>query len=242
MCLKGSLLLLFSCVALSASRSVNITNYDYDHFVYAQQWPQSFCDCSEYRCRIPEKVKTWTVHGLWPTLGKTEKPDYCNRSWPFEEYEILDIENKLEKFWPSLEDSSRDSRISFWQHEWKKHGTCCTDLTYLDSEHKYFIIGLQLNRKYDILSILNDANIVPSRSQTYKLHEIHKAVQGKLGYVPAFLCCKNDSKQRVEEVRICFDKQLNLIDCKTGDEECTNNVPIYYEPLNPYPGNIVHPT
>ncbi|XP_046848726.1 ribonuclease Oy-like isoform X2 [Xenia sp. Carnegie-2017] len=154
--LKGSCLwsITFVIVALSVGESVNVTNYDYDHFVYAQRWPQSVCACSEGRCRIPEEVKTWTVHGLWPTLGDSDKPTECNRSWTFEEEKILDIETQLEKYWTSLEDNGENSRISFWKHEWKKHGTCCTDLTYLDSEHKYFSIGLQLNQKYDLLSLM----------------------------------------------------------------------------------------
>ena len=36
------------------------------------------------------------------------------------------------------------------KHEWEKHGTCSTNLPYLDSEHKYFEVSLSLNVKYDI--------------------------------------------------------------------------------------------
>ena len=36
------------------------------------------------------------------------------------------------------------------RHEWKKHGTCCTNLPFLNSEHKYFEVSLWLNVKYDI--------------------------------------------------------------------------------------------
>ena len=44
-----------------------------------------------------------------------------------------------------------DSLFFLREHEWKKHGTCCTDLPSLNSEHKYFDTGLTLNGKYDIL-------------------------------------------------------------------------------------------
>ncbi|CAB4004385.1 ribonuclease Oy [Paramuricea clavata] len=233
----GSFLSLCLCLVLSHVDCWNATNYNYDHFIYTQQWPQSVCDCDESNdghCRIPQDVKTWTIHGLWPTLGKTENPSYCNRSWPFEESQILNIEDKMEIYWPSLLTSSHNSRISFWEHEWKKHGTCCTDMSSLNSEHKYFDTGLQLNRKYDILSMLNDAKIVPSKTATYKLDDFREAVQKKTGHKPILHCCKKDSKQRVQEIMICMDKKLNLIDCKEEDEECTNDASVFYEPLNPW--------
>ncbi|XP_028409894.1 ribonuclease Oy-like [Dendronephthya gigantea] len=221
-------------LCLSCVEGFNTTNYNYDHFIFTQQWPQSLCECiGVSRCRIPEKVKTWTIHGLWPTLGKTEDPQYCNRSWHFEESQILDIEAKMEIYWPELE-TSTNSRISFWEHEWEKHGTCCTDMSSLDSEHKYFALGLQLNRKYDILSMLNDAEILPSKTKTYKLDDFRDAVQKKTGHSPILHCCKTDSKQRVEEIMICLDKKFNVIDCEEADEECTNDVPVYYHPLNPF--------
>ena len=38
----------------------------------------------------------------------------------------------------------------------------------------------------------------------------------------------------MQEIMICLDKSLKLIDCVVGDEECTNDVAVYYEPLNPF--------
>ena len=29
-------------------------------------------------------TKTWTVHGLWPNLGSTTGPKFCNKSWKFD--------------------------------------------------------------------------------------------------------------------------------------------------------------
>lgn len=225
-----SLCLIVSCVFISVS------GYNYDHFVYTQQWAQSVCTCDDdlgkhETCQIPEGVKTWTIHGLWPTLGKTENPQYCNRSWHFEEIQILDIESKLLIYWPQL--FTTNSRIAFWEHEWIKHGTCCTDLPSLNSEHKYFAVGLELNQKYDLLSMLHDAGILPSKTKTYELGDIRKAIANRLGHRPYIHCCKSGSKQKIQEVMICLDKQLKLIDCAESDENCSDNLPINYEPIIP---------
>ena len=37
------------------------------------------------------------------------------------------------------------------KHEWYKHGTCAIELPALDTEFKYFSMGLKLNRKLDLL-------------------------------------------------------------------------------------------
>lgn len=36
------------------------------------------------------------------------------------------------------------------KHEWEKHGTCATNLTKMNTEHKFFSIILALNSQYDL--------------------------------------------------------------------------------------------
>lgn len=258
MCLKTfTAIALLSLILLVSEVTCNNTP-KYDHFTYTQQWPQSVCNCPQSQlksayddrllplyhesCKIPENVTTWTVHGLWPSLGTNKTyPAYCNSSWKFEENQIVKIEGKMRIYWPKLIFSS-NSRISFWKHEWEKHGTCCTNLPKLNSEFNYFNVGLDFNRKFDLLSMLQEAQITPSRTKSYQLADIRKAVvTGINGFKPYIHCCKGeDGKQRVEEVMICLDakKLTQLIDCPSHDEDCNEDVPLYYEPINPFHMNL----
>lgn len=50
--------------------------------------------------------------------------------------------------------------MSFWTHEYCKHGTCCTDV--FPDQHSYFRGVLDLNKKYNMDTILDSAGIVAS--------------------------------------------------------------------------------
>lgn len=62
-------------------------------------------------------------------------------------------------------------------------------------------------------NILQESNIVPSNDKGYKLLDIRNAIYNKLGIHPAIECRKEDGKNWLVEVRICFDKNLGLHDC-----------------------------
>lgn len=67
--------------------------------------------------------------------------------------QISDLTSRMQKDWPSLACPSSDS-LSFWGHEWSKHGTCSESI--LD-QHDYFANALLLKRQFNLLQSLRSA-------------------------------------------------------------------------------------
>ena len=78
----------------------------------------------------------WNIHGLWPQFNKTSYPQYC-KNVTFNPSLLNPIKSDLEKYWSS----DRESDNKFWEHEWKKHGSCF----FIDiSELQYFTLTIHL--------------------------------------------------------------------------------------------------
>ncbi|XP_053401114.1 ribonuclease Oy-like isoform X2 [Mercenaria mercenaria] len=136
---------------LLPSQFVTCNEKQWDHFMFAQAWPPGTCADAHrehHVCHIGAQVKTWTIHGLWPSLGASKGPTSCNNSWPFDFSKIASLTQELRTYWPNLYNDT--SPYSFWAHEWDKHGTCCTDLDSTSGERNYFTAGLNLNKKYNV--------------------------------------------------------------------------------------------
>lgn len=88
--------------------------------------------------------------------------------------------------------------------------------------------------------ILEKADIVPSDVKEYRIGEIHKAVVDALGVRPAIECQREHGRSYIVEIRICFNKTLELTHCDgiagyTGN--CDPSLGIYYIE-NPTPKSI----
>lgn len=197
-----------------------INDDEWDHFVFSQQWPMSVCIDShithKHNCKIAENVSTWTVHGIWPSLGSSQGPEFCNKTAIFDSAKIQSIKDKLEMFWPNLYTES--PLYEFWAHEWDKHGTCAMTLDSLDSELKYFSKGLELSRTFDLLSMLEKGNIVPTDSNTYQYNNFFDVLKGALGDSPTLNCVydRTTKTQYIIEVQFCLDKTFNVMACPSS--------------------------
>lgn len=102
---------------------------------------------------------------------------------------------------------------SFWGHEWLKHGTCASVLNGLDSENKYFGQGLAWLQLHTMTDLLAKANIVPD--QQYNIAELNAGIRSVLDHNPSIHCIheKHTGEIYLAEIRICFNKELELIDC-----------------------------
>lgn len=194
---------------------------EWDHFVFAQQWPMTSCIevnmSHEHVCYIPRNVSTWTVHGLWPSKGSGMGPEFCNTESHKLDFDpaLLDpILAQLVKYWTNI---YQDTELyNFWKHEWCKHGTCAVTLESVDSELKYFKKGLQLQNQFDLLRILKDAGINPSDETTYEYTEFLNALEKGLGgFQPKISCAydKSTKTQYIAQVEFCTDKTFNVIEC-----------------------------
>lgn len=196
---------------------IESANHDWDILIFTQHWPITVCQQwkekeAKNTCSFPTLRDIWTVHGIWPTRLGSEGPNFCNNTWHFNPDLISPLEQQLEIYWINIEQNT--PLESFWKHEWIKHGTCAASLAALNNEAKYFKMGLDLVGKYDMQTVLSKGNIIP-KTQGYAVRDIYSTVKSVLKKNPTVECI-NDSKtglSYINEIRICFNKNLELIDC-----------------------------
>ncbi|KAE8812335.1 aleurone ribonuclease [Hordeum vulgare] len=217
-----SALLLLSLVAVSSAE-------EFDFFYLVQQWPGSFCDTKK-GCCFPDTGKPATdfgIHGLWPNYAECKTrgeldgalemvtrrrkkcwPESCN-SERLKLWEIRDLVTELDANWPTLACKGGKS-FEFWTHEWEKHGTCSN----LD-QHGYFATALGFKARHNLTSILADAGIVPSDTETYFLSSIRDAIREGTGFTANLECNRGvDGETQLFQVYQCIDRDgENLIDC-----------------------------
>ncbi|XP_053401119.1 ribonuclease Oy-like isoform X6 [Mercenaria mercenaria] len=202
---------------LLPSQFVTCNEKQWDHFMFAQAWPPGTCADAHrehHVCHIGAQVKTWTIHGLWPSLGASKGPTSCNNSWPFDFSKIASLTQELRTYWPNLYNDT--SPYSFWEHEWEHHGTCCTSLKATSNEYKYFKTTLNLNRK-----MLADSGVKPSETAQYSYNDFVNAVKKAIGFEPVIQCTvieeKNGSVYHlIDQVQICLNKDFTPRSCMDG--------------------------
>lgn len=204
-----------TCLHYASTRKTQATP-EFDLLIFTQQWPATACKewkkhDSTHTCAMPKNVDTWTVHGIWPTKLGTMGPAFCNRTWLFDPEKIRPIEIQLNQVWVNIFGGT--SLYSLWAHEWSKHGTCAAVLEPLDSELKYFSLGIDWLQKFSMNNILQSGNIVPSNTNEYSVVEINNAIKAKLGVDPAIECKKENGESYLSEIRICFTKDFKITNC-----------------------------
>ena len=216
---------LFVCIYLIFNIFFVIAE-DWDHFVFTTTWPQALClkensthSQSNEICKIPSNINFWVVHGLWPTKGTTETPNYCKNAPKFNETLIESIKPKLQLHWPNLFVDTKES--DFWEHEWTKHGTCSIDLPSLGDELKYFTKVLDILSNLKLDKHLSDNKITPSLDIAYDLNTLTQAIKTYTKFFPRFYCLdKKDSKnQYLFQMELCLNKSFNYMKCPHHKEQ-----------------------
>lgn len=101
-----------------------------------------------------------------------------------------------------------------WKHEWEKHGTCASILPELQSENKYFGQGLAWLQQYTMSGILTKAKVTAGAK--YNVVDFHNAIKNVINTNPSIHCVRekdHKSEQYLSEIKICFNKKLELVDC-----------------------------
>ena len=166
-------------------------------------------------CVLPKAKNSWTIHGIWPTKYHTIGPLFCNDTWIFDMDSISTIENEMTEKWINIEKGTPLDGL--WKHEWEKHGTCAAQhVPLLNNELSYFRQGLTFLDRFSITKLLMSTYIKPGIDVTYRLEEIHAALKSSLDDNFAIICEKDRKTKReyLFEIRICFDKDLNLHTCE----------------------------
>lgn len=152
--------------------------------------------------------------GIWPTKYHQIGPLYCNESWIFDLDKISPIEDELKEKWINIEKNTPLDGL--WKHEWEKHGTCAAPhVKQLSNELKFFQQGMDFLDRFSITTLLSQTYIKPGIDLAYPLEEIHSALKRSIDNTFAIVCKKDKATKRefLFEIRICFDKELNLHSC-----------------------------
>jgi len=192
------------------------TNWDF--LIFSQRWPITTCvDWQEskvnHTCNFPTPRNIWTVHGVWPTTISQFGPFFCNKTAKFDVKSIESILPALENYWTNVEADT--GLYSFWEHEWSKHGTCAINEPELfPDELTYFKQGLQWIHDFGMQNVLAKQGIKPGLYE-YNVKEIITAVRNDVKSNPIIECIfdKKTKEMLISEIRLCFNKSLDLIDC-----------------------------
>lgn len=190
---------------------------EFDLLIFTQRWP--ITACYEWReksasniCGLPSPKNIWTIHGIWPTKINTIGPSFCNKTALFNVTELNPIEQQLEQFWINVEKNKPYD--SLWRHEWLKHGTCAAAvLAQLNTENKYFGQGLSWLQQHSMADVLTEGGITPGGN--YTVVNIHKVLTDRFQKNIAIECYhdRETKLQFLNEIRVCFNKDLELADC-----------------------------
>ncbi|XP_052173693.1 intracellular ribonuclease LX-like [Diospyros lotus] len=199
------LLVIQSVAALSVAR-------DFDFFYFVQQWPASYCDTKRSCCypTTGKPAEDFSIHGLWPNYDDGTYPSNCDSDNLFDQSEISDLTERLQKEWPTLACPSGDG-YKFWQHEWDKHGTCSENVL---NQHSYFQKALDLKSKANLLEALSRSGIRPN-GKYYSLDSIKEAIQGALRVSPYIECNVDPSgNHQLYQVYLCVDSSAtDFMEC-----------------------------
>lgn len=192
--------------------------HPFDLLIFTQRWP--ITACYEWRntgkghiCGLPSPTTVWTIHGIWPTKWNTIGPAFCNKSAIFDPSQLAPIEQQLKEHWLNVEKNKPDD--SLWEHEWLKHGTCAAEaIEQLNTESKYFQQGLTWLEQHSVDgAFASTGGIQPGYN--YSLATLNKVLFDYYGKDVAIECFYDHktNQQLLNEIRICFDKQLQSADC-----------------------------
>lgn len=133
-----------------------------------------------------------TIHGLWPQRYDGTWPSECTTEPLQESFYVSGSTNLLtllEEKWPNIKSELNSSHHnSFWEHEWRKHGTC-------SGLHPFEYFETALN-----LLVETPEVVANSYGETVSKSEL---IQGYGGETMTALVCQGGY---LSEVRTCFEK------------------------------------
>ena len=200
----AALLLALSVVPGSAQDRRQNEPGQFDFYVLSLSWSPSFCDAVTERsadsaARQPEcgdKPFAFIVHGLWPQYERGF-PEFCQNPAPRLDRNVVS----------SMLDLMPSPRLIF--REWDRHGVC-SGLP----ARAYFET---IRKARAIVKIPNDY-LDLSQPKTVAPGEVEDAfIAANPGLTHDGIAVGCDAK-RLNEVRICFSKDLKFRDCAEVDQ------------------------
>ncbi|EME71434.1 ribonuclease I [Paramagnetospirillum caucaseum] len=171
----------------------------YDYYLFSLSWAPSYCDTPagsrDPRQCGPGASYGFVVHGLWPQYAEGRWPQCCQAV-------------PAVKPSPTVDEVSRvmvSPRLR--QHEWDKHGSCVTD-----RQDEYF--G-KINRAAAALGL---APALPAGG----VERIRVSDLKRNWPVPPRSITVHCKGRRLDEVRICLDRELAPMPCPEAQVKSDN--------------------
>ena len=202
--------LAFCGIADAKSRRKNTGRAsEFSYFMLVLSYAPDFCNQPQgtkdpRECGAGRSIG-FVVHGLWPQGETSRGPESCGPANPVSQV----IVQATLKYIPTE---------SLIQHEWAAHGTC-SGMSAAD----YFAA---LRKARDSVTLPSDLN-QPSQRQQMSPAQIEAKVAAANASFPksAFrTSCYRDGE--LQEVRVCFDKQLGPRQCGPSAGECSASTAI----------------
>ena len=182
--------------------SGNATPGDFAYYLLSLSWAPDFCaqpnvPKNDRECGTGRHVG-FVVHGLWPQDENSRGPERCGPARPVAQ----DIVNRMLAYIPSE---------GLIQHEWSNHGTCS---------------GLSAAQYFENVRKAFDSAAIPSE---YK--NLSRQIQVSVPDLESKFAAANPSFPRtafrvschgneLQEIRICFGKDLKPRACTDSAGEC----------------------
>ena len=181
---------------------------DFDFYVLSLSWSPTYCAeagsrADPQQCRASRPFR-FIVHGLWPQKERGW-PDFC--ALPRELQPSPEVLQGMYDIMPSR---------GLMQHQWRKHGSCSglSPSAYFDKTRAAFE---KVRIPAAFQNLRNGGRIGPDAVET----AFRLANPGLRDTAIAITCTSG----KLQEVRICFDKDLNFRSCPGVDRaDCRSRV------------------
>lgn len=174
----------------------------FDFYVLSLSWSPTFCASqsggkNDQQCSTDKDFR-FIVHGLWPQYEKGY-PDFCETKEPGRVPQSLG--KPLFDIMPSM---------GLIGHQWRKHGSC-TGLSQADYFEKVREAFSRIKLPADLSR--GDSAVTLSADQ---IEEKFVAANPGMSHRGISTSCEG---RQLEEVRICFTKDLQFRDCAEVDRD-----------------------
>ncbi|CAG9326139.1 unnamed protein product [Blepharisma stoltei] len=173
--------------------------------IFTIEWKPTMCMTT--KCQSGYYGLNFNIHGLWPSVASGTQPQYCTSSYSFSVNSTTQA--AIQQCW--LSDS--ETPLSFWEHEWEKHGVCMNPAV---PSNTYFADAAQLFNQLGVLNLLAAKGIKPSNSQTVSKNTFYGAFSNAIN----IQCFESSGKYYIENVLLCYDNSLKQIDCTKASTNC----------------------
>lgn len=185
------------------------------------------CATSDSACNSKlSKVEknTSTIHGLWPSLVSGARIPECNSGATIQiKPDQLSNYGILQQLWPSL---SSNTEVSFWTHEYNKHGYCYVVKNGKSAYSYYFETVVQVFNNNGYKYAFQKAFPGQTGEKTYNHVDLFNKLAGALGHRNfKMLCRKLDGQQRITELYISIGLDFKPIPAKMSSS-CPTKSPI----------------